>query len=421
MGVRPNTGNTFKGFTFDGIDSKTYGVYITQEAAYGAPERDVEMISIAGRNGAYALDKGRFLNTTVTYKAGITATDEASFAAAIRDFRNALASRRGYCRLEDDYNTDEYRLAVYKSGLEVSARDILKAGEFTISFDCQPQRFLKSGETAVSLTSGDTLTNPTLFPSRPLFEVVGNGSINVGEHTITLDSIPVGYILLGNKISISKSWSSGTGLEKVGEILFDSEKLNAGDSIYLDATTWSMYFTLHDVWQDEISAVTISTESGTGTTTWSRVSDNSVNITTTIPPQELTAGTAATIEKLYMWSVEGTSGYETGAYDTVRVVYDGSGSISLWAYRRADDRNYSHAFNGSLGAVNGDSTVTMTGTIYIDADTGEAYWYKSGVLISANSAVSFGGELPELEAGNNLITYDNTVTQLRIIPNWWRV
>lgn len=421
MGVRPNTGDKFKGFTFDGIDSKDYGVYITQEAAYGAPERDIEMISIAGRNGAYALDKGRFLNTTVTYKAGITATDEASFAAAIRDFRNALASRRGYCRLEDDYNTDEYRLAVYKSGLEVAARDILKAGEFTIAFDCQPQRFLKSGETAVSMTSGDTLTNPTLFTSRPLFEVVGNGSINVGSHTIALDSIPVGNILLADKMSVSKSWSSGTGFEKVAEIQYDAAKMSTGDPLYLDATTWSMYFTLHDVFQDNISNVTISNESGTGTTAWSRVSDNSIIISTTIPPQQFTQGTSAQVSKTYDWNIEGTSGYEVGALDTVRVQYDGVGAISLWAYRRADDRDYTHAFNGSLGAVNGDSTVTMTGTIYIDANTGESYWYKSGVLISANSAVSFGGELPELEAGNNLITYDNTVTQLRIIPNWWRV
>lgn len=158
MAIRPNTGELFNGFTFDGVDSKMYGVYITQEAAFDAAERDVEMISIAGRNGEYALDRGRFLNVTVTYKAGITATDEASFASAIRDFRNQLASRRGYCRLEDDYNADEYRLAVYRSGLEVNASDILKAGEFTITFDCKPQRFLKSGE--IPRTIGGSVTNP---------------------------------------------------------------------------------------------------------------------------------------------------------------------------------------------------------------------------------------------------------------------
>ena len=66
MGVN-NTSALFKGFTFDGIDSKKYGVYITGEAVYNAPERDVEVISIPGRNGAYLLDNGRFSNITVTY------------------------------------------------------------------------------------------------------------------------------------------------------------------------------------------------------------------------------------------------------------------------------------------------------------------------------------------------------------------
>ena len=69
------TGTIFKGLTFDGVDSTQYGVYITGEAVYNAPMRDVEMIEIPGRNGAYALDKGRFTNIEVTYPAGIYGKD----------------------------------------------------------------------------------------------------------------------------------------------------------------------------------------------------------------------------------------------------------------------------------------------------------------------------------------------------------
>ena len=146
MAVKPTPNNSlYKGFTFDGIDSRDYGVYISGDAVFDSPERDVEMIEIPGRNGSFALDKGRFGNITVSYPAGIFGEDEASFREGIRALRNALASRKGYCRLEDDYNPNEYRMAVYKKGLEVDPA-LLKAGEFTIEFDCQPQRFLKSGE-----------------------------------------------------------------------------------------------------------------------------------------------------------------------------------------------------------------------------------------------------------------------------------
>lgn len=144
MGVM-RTPTFYKSLTFDGESSRDYGVYITGEAAFNAPARSVEMVSIPGRNGAYALDKGHFENIEVIYPAGIFAENEADFAAAISDFRNYLCSRSGYCRLTDEYNPDEYRLAVYKSGLEVDPARLI-AGEFDIVFDCKPQRYLTSGE-----------------------------------------------------------------------------------------------------------------------------------------------------------------------------------------------------------------------------------------------------------------------------------
>ena len=144
------TGDIFKALTFDGVSSRDYGVYITGEAVFNAPERDVEMITIPNRNGAFALDNGRFENITVSYPAGIFADTETDFAQAISDFRNVLCSKRGYCRLEDEYNPDEYRMAIYKSGLEVSPAQ-LKAGEFEIIFECKPQRWLKSGDEIIEV------------------------------------------------------------------------------------------------------------------------------------------------------------------------------------------------------------------------------------------------------------------------------
>ena len=65
------TGAIFKSLTFDGIDSRTYGVYITGEAVFNAPTRRVNMIQIPGRNGLFAQDEGAFDNLTVTYPAGL--------------------------------------------------------------------------------------------------------------------------------------------------------------------------------------------------------------------------------------------------------------------------------------------------------------------------------------------------------------
>ena len=114
MAITPTPNNSiYKGLVFDDIDSRDYGIYITGSSVFNSPERDVEMIEIPGRNGSYALDNGRFNNIEVTYPAGLFGGSEADFASGIRAFRNALASRIGYKRLEDDYNPNEYRMAVF--------------------------------------------------------------------------------------------------------------------------------------------------------------------------------------------------------------------------------------------------------------------------------------------------------------------
>lgn len=191
------TGAIFKALRFDGTSagqggvlSSDYGVYITGEAVYNAPKRRVNMLQIPGRNGLFAQDDGAFDNITVTYPAGLIQGTEADFKQAISNFRNALCSRVGYHRLEDDYNTDEYRMAVYKEGLEVSPAD-MQAGEFSITFECKPQRLLKSGDTWTTATQYMRFLNPTLFEASPIFQVNGYGSFtmtqaNGGTATITV-------------------------------------------------------------------------------------------------------------------------------------------------------------------------------------------------------------------------------------------
>ena len=89
MGIAP-----YKTFTFDGESSADYGVYITGEGVFNAPERAVEMVDIPGRNGSYALDQGRFSNIEVTYTAGMVDDSETDFADRLADVRNWLCSKK---------------------------------------------------------------------------------------------------------------------------------------------------------------------------------------------------------------------------------------------------------------------------------------------------------------------------------------
>lgn len=180
-------GVSFRSLTFGGVNSLTYGIYITGDAVYNAPERDVEFFSIAGRNGDLTIDRGRFMNIEVTYPAGCFAYTQTEFASKVRAFRNAIASLTGYQRLTDTYNDGEYRQALYAAGLDVSVTANSRAGEFDITFNCKPQRFLASGESVTTLTASGTITNPTNFASKPLIAVTGLGDLTVGAFEMNVE------------------------------------------------------------------------------------------------------------------------------------------------------------------------------------------------------------------------------------------
>ena len=209
---------------FGGVDSADYGIYIGGEGVFNAPQRDVEMIEIPGRNGAFALDRGRFKNIEVTYTAINHEPDLATFSANLEAFRNALASQKGYQRLEDTFHPDEYRMAAFVNGLEIEPIEYNTAAEFEITFDCKPQRFLTSGETAVTVASGGTLTNPTLFEASPLLEVIGYGDITFEGQTVTLNDVPYGDLKVGNAETTELS---------VLATNIDTSRLNSGDVITL--------------------------------------------------------------------------------------------------------------------------------------------------------------------------------------------
>lgn len=180
----------FKSLTFDNYNSLSYNIYISGEGVYNAPERAVNMVQIPGKNGALAMDEGRFENIEVIYPAGTFGDTQTDFAGNVSAFRNILCSRYSYVRLTDEYHPDEFRLALYKSGLEANPTRYNTAGEFDIVFDCKPQRFLTSGETVTTMTASGTITNPTQFESKPLIVVTGTGTLTVNGVAITLTVSP---------------------------------------------------------------------------------------------------------------------------------------------------------------------------------------------------------------------------------------
>ena len=410
-----NTGTLFKSFTFDGANSRDYGVYITGAGVYNAPQREVEMISIPNRNGSFALDKGRFENIEVTYPAGIYADSETDFADAISEFRNLLCSKNGYCRLTDEYNPNEYRMAIYKSGLEVEPAQ-LKAGEFEIVFECMPQRFLTSGETEITVSNNQTITNPTRFDAKPLIKAAGSGSIGFNGHTIVLTNATIGYLLLADS-----AYAKATAYYTELKLPIDTGKVNSGNTITASNVTAKVAYSLDSV----PSSISYTKSSGTpelAQTVTHRVSGTTMEFTLAIPSMTFRKGTTSHREFAYDLTFTTDGVVHSGDLLQIDVDYDGADEITTNFY----NLNYAASTiidcSSYFKKIDATSTQTSLGNpTYIDCEEGEAYKYVNGEYVEINPYVSFGSELPTLAAGANTITKTSSITSLKIIPRWWRV
>lgn len=173
-----------RSFTYNAIESTAFGILIDEGEDFKTAERDYTVCEIPGRNGDLTIDNGRYKNVDITYKCGIGV----GFKANMDAFREWLMANIDYKRLEDSRQPTVYRMARVKSAPDPSVFHGMHGGTFEVTFDCKPQRFLKTGETMQSFTSSGTITNPSRYTALPLIRVYGTGTLTVGGATVTISS-----------------------------------------------------------------------------------------------------------------------------------------------------------------------------------------------------------------------------------------
>ena len=411
----------FGSLIFGGIDSSLYGIYISGEGVFNAPERAVEIISVPGRNGAVVIDQGRYENISVEYPAGAFGDDQTEFRTKLSQFRNALKAQLGYQRLTDTYHPDEYRMGVFVDAIEVDPVHYNTAGEFKLIFNCKPQRFLTSGEVPVSVTSGDSIVNPTLFDSQPLIEFEGYGRIEINGETIVVHNEPYGLVPLASRSSTMSGFaslnsanlalmntgdridvSSGNGfsfqVNEVGStVTLTSVSATLSGDISGTATPGVTFFDIVSVELDGFSLVNGTTVTKT------------FAVDTTINYKVNGASRTASTTLTFAYKYDGTA-------QTVSM-YHVSTSPALPAELRIVLSTY-----WDYAPITGDSTKLLVGEpIYIDLELGMAYYNGESGITSVNNIVELPADLPTLKAGANDIEYSNTFTSFEITPRWWQI
>ena len=175
-------------FFFNGARSIDKGLTIEYCPSVGTGQRVVEKISVPGRSGDLVIDTGAYGNYIQPYEIWFKDKLRGTTRAA-RDIAQWLLSGIGYMRLEDTYDPEVFRLAMFTGPFDVE-NWMLTHGRATLEFDCQPQRWLKNGQLPVAVQSGQSLIN-TWQPAKPLIQVTGtgDGTLVAGGSTISISNM----------------------------------------------------------------------------------------------------------------------------------------------------------------------------------------------------------------------------------------
>lgn len=187
-------------FIFNGKSSLDYGIIIATHPESRHAERRGKTSTIPGRHGALYRDEAAFSTYEISYDVLLDARNVVDMYHLGRDLSAWLLTASGYCRLEDTYEPEHYRLARYIGSPDV-ANILFKFGRAELEFEVQPQRYLKSGEQEIELTEElTTLRNPTAFVASPLIKVeMQSEAQEITPTVIGADDMTWSYGYIGNK------------------------------------------------------------------------------------------------------------------------------------------------------------------------------------------------------------------------------
>ena len=163
---------------YGGESSSSYGMVVAEAPAYERPKRKQMIYNVPGRNGSIIFQQDAWEDVNRSYKVWLTPSSNKTLVERVDALEAWLNSKTGYVRLEDNFEPDVYRLAYYSGG-DGFSNSLTQYGEATLNFTCRPERFLTSGETAVTITDQGTINNPTKYISKPLIRIVASGKIRM--------------------------------------------------------------------------------------------------------------------------------------------------------------------------------------------------------------------------------------------------
>ena len=204
---------------WNGTPSTDFGIIVEKYPAINHGAKRGEAYQIPGRNGTFYTEDGTFDNYIQPYQISIREMNRGA-AARCADIQ-AWLSKPGFLRLEDSFELEYFKLARFAGPLNIE-QILGRWGKCTLEFECQPERWLKSGEETVDITVTGIIHNPTPYVAKPIVYITRSASTVIKLDNDSYMTIG-GYLSNDTDIIIdceNGTITSGNGVDLYGSTTF---------------------------------------------------------------------------------------------------------------------------------------------------------------------------------------------------------
>jgi hypothetical protein len=249
--------------------------------------------------------------------------------------------------------------------------------------------------------------------------IEGYGTINIGDYPVEIVNDTLGTVSLYNSIMTQKAISAATEYSATISTTFSTAELNAGDTEHLEDFSFAVKW---DEGSFSMSSFALDTQSGPATFSLATFTPGRyASATFNVSFPNMTAGTAVEEQECYVGGFRYLNGGDAGYLD-VDLTYEKTVNGTEETFTVTITCAIAYEATLIRGNMKGESTILMVGhPAYIDMSTGDAYKEENGEFISLNRYIYLQSDLATLKPGTTEITFDNTITDLKIVPRWWKL
>lgn len=205
-----------KHFTFNGVDSATFGVYLEKEPEIVVGNIRAETQTIIGSakvlhyvEGDDAMDP-----VVISLDCCVNDVDDSTFDSI-------CAWLRGGGDLRTDYDPDHYYRKAFVSNQIPLTRVFrqLRGYKFTVEFEAEAHRYRLPDDVDITIIEASRIDNPGTAPAEPLIKLTGTGDVDlmIGDSTLAITGIE-DYVMIDCEAQIvyREDVNLGTSVTRMG-------------------------------------------------------------------------------------------------------------------------------------------------------------------------------------------------------------